>query len=151
MAQKVIHNHSYEHFADLQHSSADFYSTVESLIREYQYPDVTCSVVEFGEDGLLSPKRKYLCVTRRFLTYYVCAAPFGRSFFISWWLGESDDDIFAILKRIPILKWFFPAGKTYYQVDTELIFRNGIEAIVASAVRSLKAEHGYRVDAEIAD
>jgi hypothetical protein len=144
MAQKTIHVHSYEHFADMQHSSADFYLKLEGLIKEYQYPGVLCSYVELPEDGMLSPKRRYFCVTRRFLNYYVCAAPFGRSFFVSWWLGETEDEMTVFLRRIPIIKWFFPTSKTYYQIDTELMFRNAVEAIVKGAVASLKAEHGYR-------
>ncbi|WP_439695168.1 hypothetical protein ACFGVS_19055 [Mucilaginibacter sp. AW1-7] len=145
MAEKVIHSHSYEHFEDMQASSKEFYEKLESQIKEYQFPGVSFSFAEFGEDGPWSPKRTYFCITRRFLSYYVCAAPFGRSFFVSWWLKDSDDSLATVLRRIPIIRWFLSPSKPYYQIDTELIFKSSIDGIIRGAVASLKAEHGYRI------
>ena len=73
-------------------STKEFYQAVSRRIKEMQYP-VSIHTQEFGEDGWLSPRREYLRIVRGELEYYVCAAPFGRSFFISWWLRQPPTPI----------------------------------------------------------
>lgn len=147
MPKPVIHGHSYRHFGDLQMSSKEFYANLEKTIREYQFPNVSCKPVAFWEGGLLSDQREYLRISYLEFRYHVCAAPFGRSFFVSWWLEETEDWLLALLGRIPLIgRLFRPGKKTYYQIDAELIFTESIEALVRAAVASVAAEHGYRAE-----
>ncbi len=147
MPKPVIHGHSYRHFGDLQLSSREFYADLERTIGEYQFPNVTCKQVDFWEGGLLSDRREYLRISHRDLRYHVCAAPFGRSFFVSWWLEETEDWVLALLGRIPLIgRIFRPEKKTYYEIDAELIFTASIEALVVEAVNRVAAEHGYRAE-----
>ncbi|HUP22075.1 MAG TPA: hypothetical protein VNB06_03950 [Thermoanaerobaculia bacterium] len=69
-------------------SSMDFYRAVEEDIAAREIPDVRCSRVEFKESGIGSAGREYLRVERGDLAFDVCAAPFGRGFFFSWWLSR---------------------------------------------------------------
>ncbi|QEC77388.1 hypothetical protein [Mucilaginibacter ginsenosidivorax] len=152
MSKPVTHSHSYQHFEDLQLSAKDFYAALEARIASYQFPDVECRVVERHEDSILSSKRQYLQIEHHYLSYLVCAAPFGRSFFISWYLEQSEDGFTLALRKIPILRWLVPSEKTYYQIDSELMFKNSIENIVKAAVHKLMVEHGYRQpDIELAE
>lgn len=67
-------------------SSMDFYESVEGALRERAVPDLELSRVTHFESGIGSPQREYLRIYRRGLAFDVCAAPFGRGFFFSWWL-----------------------------------------------------------------
>lgn len=141
----TVHSHSYQHFEDLQLSSNDFYSLLEKLIKEYQYPDVVCTRQSQKEGGLLSSKREFLCITRKRHSFFVCASPFGKSFFISWWHQEDANTAANIAG-----KFFGTAvanrmeAKNYYQLDTELMFTQSITAIIKMAVEKVKADHGFR-------
>jgi hypothetical protein len=42
--------------------------------------------VDWSEGGLLSAKREYLRATYGRYSFDICAAPFGKDFFFSWWL-----------------------------------------------------------------
>ncbi|HEY5328107.1 MAG TPA: hypothetical protein VIJ27_13980 [Mucilaginibacter sp.] len=84
----TIHAHQSQHFEDLQMSAREFYALLRGIIEDYQYPDVKCEPVTLSEGGLFSSKREYLRISKSRYHYYVCASPFGKSFFISWWLEE---------------------------------------------------------------
>lgn len=73
---------------NLQTSSLDFYAAVEETLKKRELPNASASRIDWREGGVLSASRKYVRVTRGLHHFDVCAAPFGRGFFISWWLGE---------------------------------------------------------------
>jgi len=152
MSQEIIQSHSYQHFADLQLSANEFYAAVEKLIGEYQYPDVKCKRETLKEAGLFSGKREYLRVSKDADHYYVCASPFGKSFFISWWLKEKEDALKAAADKIPLFGKLISGSnrpKTFYEMDSELMFSNSINAIIKIAVDKVKADHGYKESATL--
>lgn len=145
--ESSIQSHSYQHFQDLQMSSKEFYNTVESMIKELQYPNLMMERVKLSEGGFFSPNREYLKIWNNFYQYYVCAAPYGKSFFISWWLKENENWFVNLLAGIPLLGWLVPKkkSKTFYQMDSELIFSKGIHTLVSQAVEKLTIDKGYTV------
>jgi hypothetical protein len=146
MSQSTVHSHSYQHFEDLQLSAKDFYAMLETFITDYQYPGVVCQCLVLREGGLFSSRREYLCIAKDRYRYYVCASPFGRSFFISWWLKEKEDSYTLFLSRIPFIgKWLVSdiQKKTFYEVDTETMFVQSITSIIKRTVNIVMAEHGF--------
>jgi hypothetical protein len=73
----------------LEASSLEFYRALEEAIARREIPDTERARVDYREAGYLSAKREYLRVTRGAQAVDICAAPFGRGFFVSWWLGEA--------------------------------------------------------------
>jgi hypothetical protein len=143
----TLHSHTYQHFEDLQMSSDEFYTMLEALIKDYKYPDIEVSRRDLKEGGLFSSKRTYLCVTRGYQNFYVCAAPYGRSFFISWWLQEDAHTASNIAEKVPVFGKAIAAkmeSKSFYQIDTELMFLQSISSVVKAAVEKIKADHGFR-------
>jgi hypothetical protein len=74
---------------DFNMSTLDFYRIVEEAVNRRQLPDVTIARTDLHEGGVFSAKREYLVVKRGKLTFAVCAAPFGKGQFFSWWLLET--------------------------------------------------------------
>ena len=147
MSEATTHAHHYQHFEDLQMSSGEFYGRLESLIKDYQYPNVECRRVTLKEDGVFSSSRDYLAISRKLYTYYVCAAPFGRSFFISWWLKESANTAANVAAKVPLIGKAVAQrmeSKSYYALDTELMFTNSIHSLIKSAVDAILIEKGFR-------
>ena len=96
---------------DFNTSGLDFYAQVEEAIRDRDVPDVSFSRTLYREGGINLTKREYLRITRGNVAFDVCAAPYGNSFFFSWWLSRSGPrhpflyiiGFFAIMLVVPSL------------------------------------------------
>jgi hypothetical protein len=150
-SEATVHAHQSEYFEDLQMSAKDFYSLLKDMIVDYQYPDVICAPVTLSESGIFSSRREYLRISKQRYHFYVCAAPFGKSFFISWWLREDAHTTANLAQRFGWLGKKVAArleNKTFYEVDTEKMFTASINSLIKRAVEKVKADKGYRKDIE---
>ena len=119
------------------------------MIEEYRYPDVICTPVTLKEGGIFSSKRDYMRISRQRYHFFVCASPFGRSFFISWWLQEDANKVANAAAKVGMLGRVIAQrmeSKTYYELDTEQMFTSSINAIIKMAIEKVKADKGYRSD-----
>jgi len=73
---------------DFQTSALGFYKEVEEALARREIPDIEISRVDSKEGGVASAKREYLRVRRGQLVFDICASPFGKSYFFSWWLAR---------------------------------------------------------------
>lgn len=83
-------------------SGMEFYAAVEEALKERSIPDIELSRVEWKEGGLATARREYLRVQRSRVAFDVCAAPFGKGFFFSWWLARIPQQ-FGILILVALL------------------------------------------------
>ena len=137
----LVHTHQYYHFEDLQLSSKEFYDVLSELIKERSFPNVTIEIETLQQSGFLSSKRDYLRVRQFELEFYICAAPFGKNFFISYWLKDMPPGC------IDIFQWRvfgYRDRKTFYQIDREVIFRESIKTAVHTAIKSFVQDKGLR-------
>jgi len=140
MATKTVHSHNYQHFENVQLSSQAFYDELITDIDVYQFPNMTYSkaLLKAG-DYAWSGKREYLELTYKDLRFYICAAPFGKNFFVSWWLKESSTAFDRFFNRL-----FGGKEKTFYQIDTEAMFLSSMNAIINRKIEQIKVAHGFR-------
>lgn len=141
--ESSIHRHQLHHFENFQLSSQEFYDDLSKQIEAQQFPDLQVSVVERNTSSLLSHKRLYLKITwKDTSTFYVCAAPFGKNFFISYWLLEIPEDFSDLVMR----KVFgYVPPKTMYLADMETTFKKSIETCVEHSIVSVTTKQGYRI------
>lgn len=146
MAKKVgaILSHWYHHTENMQDSPQRFYTAFEEAIKVRELPDVKLSRTHYREGGLLSAKREYLRVTRRELIFDICAAPFGKGFFISWWLGEP----LGLLQSFPIIGALF-RPVTYFRYDTALMFQESVHSAVLEVIEATTQSKGLRALTEL--
>ena len=148
MARKVtrIISHWYKLIEGMQESPQNVYSQLDQAITKRELPKVKLSRVKHRESGLFSPKRVYFRVRRKELIFDICAAPYAKGFFISWWLGECPAIIWILL-YIPILgplvMWLF-RRETYWRIDTALMFQESIRAAVLEVLDELIKSQGLR-------
>lgn len=64
----------------------EFYTAFEKAVEERKVPQLHSTRVEHKESGLASANREYLRMHRGKHAFDICAAPFGKGFFVSWWL-----------------------------------------------------------------
>jgi len=86
--QAEVLSHWYALIPGFTTSTKDFYEAVEKELKDREVPGLEMSRVEFSEGGLLSGKREYLRMTRERLVFDVCAAPFGKAYFVSCRFAE---------------------------------------------------------------
>lgn len=67
-----------------QTSSDQFYQSIESELETRQVPGLELQRLDYHEGGVLSAKREYLRMRRERLTFDLCSAPFGTSWFFSY-------------------------------------------------------------------
>jgi hypothetical protein len=99
-------------FNNFQASPQEFFTAVEQAISKRSIPDVEISRVEWRESGLASAWREYLRVSRGTFVFDICAAPFGTSFFFSWWFAvgrrSSGAATIAAILLFALLYWYMP-------------------------------------------
>jgi len=151
-SQTTIHQHNYQHFEDLQMSSIAFYTLLKNMITDYRYPNVSCTAVTLKEAGIFSSKREYLRISKQRYSYYVCASPFGKSFFISWWLQEDANTSANIAQKFGWLGRTVAShleSKTFYELDSEAMFTSSITSIIKAAIEKVKLDKGFRQDVPV--
>lgn len=147
----TITAHWFHQFTDLQMSAREFYNGLAAAIKEAQVPDLVVTSIEYQEAGILSSKREYLRVHRNDVVYDICACPFGRGYFISWWRGRPVNAGRDFIAALPFIgkfleRLFYPL--TYYQIDSEEMFNGFIHFHVLSAVDAVVQQKGLRALSE---
>lgn len=140
-------SHWLHDFPGLKFSAMEFYSEVEETLKTREIPGVKASRINLNQTGIFSSKREYLRVVCGVMTFDICAALYGTGFFISWWYGERVGALRSFLYRIPIIGPFFLKAsemKTYYQFDTEAMYREAVRSCLNEAIQKVTTARGIR-------
>jgi hypothetical protein len=143
-------HHSFEN----QHFEAlEFFKAVEEKIKTKDLKDVSVDIVGYNQEGFSFSKRKYLQIRRFDQMILVCASPFGTDYFISWRAGKPLDILDSILPNIPFIGKTLETRihrKTYFQLDTDTMFKDIVHSCILKAIDDLTNTHGMRplTDAE---
>jgi len=141
---KVLSNW-HQLFHRVQFSSQEFYEVLEQVIKEKELQRLRISRTAYSEGGILSPRREYVRVQYKNYFFDICAAPFAKDFFVSWWLSEEGSPITDALKGIPIIRAFVSKReKTFYELDSENIFKELVRGCVSAAIEQMTETKGYR-------
>lgn len=145
--KKTILSHGHKRFETPLFSPQDFYEEVSRVLKQKEMSKASTSRVSYLQGGLFSPRREYLRIAYKGFIYDICAAPFGSGFFISWWLGEMGHPFRDFLQNLPVLgKLFNKREKSFYELDTEIMFKEMATASINEAITSLSNTSGKRVD-----
>jgi hypothetical protein len=148
----LVHSKWQHHFENLQFSTQEFYTLAEQKIKLEDIKGIKTMRITYAEGGIFSSKREYLRISRNELIFDICAAPFGKGFFISWWHGESAGAIKDVLAKIPVIGQYLvnlASLKTYYQLDTEQMFKEVVKSCVLKSIEEISASKGIRGLTEI--
>lgn len=150
-----VFSHWFHLIEGLQVTPSTFYDAVERQIKAREIPNLKVKQVTCHEGGALSAKRIYLRVTRKGVIFDICGAPFAKSFFVSWWLGDKPAGLFKRLffftQYVPILRELF-AGiyqMTYFKIDTMTMFQESVRSAVMEVVNDLSEAQGIKPLSEL--
>lgn len=125
-------------------SASEFYDVVKAGLQERQITHVDVAQESFLEKHIFSAQRMYLRVIQDEYVFYICCAPYGTGTFFSSWLCIKDE---KFINKIPLLSKLMGKdrnNKTFYQMDTEGMFRSSVHTTVIEAVNSLTEAKGKR-------
>lgn len=129
-------------------STQEFYKLLKEDLLSNGIKRVSIKQVSLSEGSVFSSRRTYLRVTWKDYQYDVCAAPFGKGFFISWWLIYQNSIGEIIISKIPfvgnwLVRKLYPV--TYYKVDTASMFMSYAQASVLKVIDEITTNKGTRV------
>jgi hypothetical protein len=132
---------------------SDFYSELEQRLASRQIPKCNITSYEWREGGFFSGSRLYLRVRRQKLLFDICGAPFGTTFFFSWWLSAKRSAFVELLLKIPIVQLLclpFLRPPSFYEIDTAMVYQDTVHGAVLEAVEHLTKAGGLHplTDAE---
>lgn len=127
-------------------SANEFYGLVETTFKEHQIPDAKTERTNHKEGGMFSSSREYFRIKRKDLVFDVCAAPFGRDFFISWWLYETEGLSKQLLKLTSVGSYLVErsAKQTFFQADEETMFLTCAHECILEAIEQMVQSKGVR-------
>jgi hypothetical protein len=102
-------SHWHHSAEDFSVSPLEFYEAVRRELEATRAP-VRFEDVEWSEGSFLSAKRRYLRVEFNRYTFDICAAPFGTSFFFSWWLAQRSSNLALLYGVLGLLAVPFSFG-----------------------------------------
>lgn len=149
--KRNVLSHWHHRFDEHPFSPQEFYTGIKETLTAKEMSQVYLYIVDYAQGGILSPSRKYLRVRYKEFYYDICAAPFAKGFFVSWWLGEIGDPIRDFLINLPAIgKLFVKREKTFFELDTEIMFKEMVTVCVRETLEKLTVSKGLRnlTDAE---
>ncbi|MES1225385.1 MAG: hypothetical protein ABUT20_58430 [Bacteroidota bacterium] len=142
--QEIL-GHSHHRFIEPPFSAQEFYSLLEKTIVASTIPTASVTRITYSEGGILAPNREYLRVKYKEFVFDICAAPFAKGYFVSWWLGETGNSFRDFLRRIPLIgRLFRKRRKTFFELDTEIMFKETIGACIQEAIDAFTEKKGLR-------
>jgi hypothetical protein len=128
-------------------SSDKFYSKVEEIIKSHQMPDTKTQRTKRKEGGMFSASREYLSIRYFDLVFDVCAAPFGKDFFVSWWLYETESAMRSFLKLTKVGEYLSEraAKRSLFEADEESMFRECVHQCILELIDSVTEQKGTRL------
>lgn len=137
-------NHLLDNF---EFSSEEFYKRLKQNLHSHGIKEIDTYIVYLKQGGIFSKRRKYLRVNWKGFQYDICAAPFGKGFFVSWWLLYNHSVLKIIASRIPFIgnwlvrKWF---PITYYKVDSASMFMTYCHQSVLQVIDDITNDKGVK-------
>jgi len=146
-----VFSHWHQTIEEMTFTPQEFYTAIENQVVPHEIPGVKLEEVTHRERfGPLANRRIYLRISRKGMIFDICGAPFGKGFFVSWWLGEKPA---SLLQRIGIFLSYIPIigdpflgvrEQTYFQVDSMLMFRDLVQAAVVGVLDEQAEAQGIR-------
>ncbi len=132
---------------DLQFSTQEFYELLKKELHSNNIKSIETYTVSLPEGSIGSPKRRYLEVEWKNYKYHICGAPFGKGFFVSWWLFRTGSVGQIIVSKIPVIGLWLSRQlyrETYYKTDTASMFMTYCHKSVQNVIDSITKEKGLR-------
>ncbi|WP_299223126.1 hypothetical protein [uncultured Psychroserpens sp.] len=148
---KYYHSNWNTLIEDFNYSTEDFYQLFKKELLSQGVSGINANDVSLYEGSMFSQRRRYIRVKWKEYQYDICAAPFGKGFFVSWWLLYKNSVLQIIISKIPFIggwltRKLFPV--TYYKIDTASMFMTYAQSSVLKVIDEITKDKGIRAISE---
>lgn len=141
----TVQSHGHHLFDTAPCSPLELYQLLAKEIRHKEIASLSITTVVYPEGGVFSANREYLRVSFRHYVFDICAAPFAKGFFISWWQGTLSDPLRDFLINLPFIGSIFrQRNKTFFEMDVETMFKESVSKVVTKVVAEVQEAKGIR-------
>lgn len=143
-------NHILAHFGHafpfLTLSAKQFYTDLEEVIKQHEFPDLKIERTLNKEGGAFSANREYLRIRFHDLVFEICGMQFGKDFCITSWLYETEGTLRQLLKFTKAGDYLTERAKkkTFYEADQEAMFKYCIHNSLLEVIDNLTKANGLR-------
>ena len=146
-SKESIHSNWNNLIDDFDFPTVKFYNLLTEELKSQGIDKIKIETVSLSEGGMFSSNRKYLRLSWKEYQYNMCAAPFGKGFFISWWLIMRQAPAEMVIEKIPIIggwlvRKMYPI--TYYKIDTASMFMTYAHQAVMNVIDQITKDKGTR-------
>lgn len=129
--------------SDFHYTSDAFYTKLSERIVAMNLPKVSTPVVSASTQDWTFTKRKYLVVERGGVRFDICAAPFGTTYFFSYWQTEQLSFFRIVMSRFPGTSYFSKL-RSFYSHDTRSMFAAAIHDAIVQTIDEVTSEQNHR-------
>lgn len=140
----TTHSRTQQAFDNFKFEPDEFYELVKEEIELRQIEGVEFFNISHPETNLLGSRRKYLRIRIDNMQFDVCAAHYGRGSYVSWYFASSIGVLRMFLNKWQYMNELMDK-KTYYQLDTEGMVKQFVDAALNQAIERLIANKGVRL------
>jgi len=144
---KDYHSHWNTLLDNFSYSTEEFYNLLKEELSSHGIKEMSMVHKSLNEDNMGFSKRRYLRVSWKDYEYYICAAPFGKGFFVSWHLIYKDSPFQVFIAKIPFVGTWL-ADKlyhiTFYKRDTASMFMTYAQQSVLKVIDDITKNKGIR-------
>lgn len=147
-SEKDFHSNWNTLLDNFSHSTEDFYELLKQELSNRGIKNLRIINKSLNQDSIGYVKRKYLLITWKDYDYYVCAASFGKGFFVSWHLVYKDSPFQMFIAKTPFIgNWLVDKlfAMTFYQRDTASMFMTYTHQSVLKVIENITKEQGVRL------
>jgi hypothetical protein len=145
-----IQSHGHRLFEHFPCSPQELYEVIEQEVLQREIDGVSLKSVYYAEGGVFSPNREYLRISFGKYVFDICAAPFAKQLFVSWWQGVLSDPIRDFLLNLPFIgKIFRERQKTFFELDQEIMFKETVSKILSKVIGEVSEAKGVRITDEL--
>ena len=151
-SKESVHSNWNTLIDDFDFSSKEFYNLLNTELKSQGIDKIKVETAMLSEGSMFSSSREYLRLTWKEYQYDICGAPFGKGFFVSWWLIMKQAPAEMFIAKIPVIGgWlaqkFYPI--TYYKIDTASMFMTYAHQAVMNVIDQITSDKGVKKLSEL--
>lgn len=146
---KQYHSHWSVMLSDFTFPVDEFYSLVKEELKRQGIDNVSFESKNIRDGGGISNQREYLRIKWGEYYYDLGAMPFGKGFYISWWLIYANSIGKIIIDKIPFIGGWLASKLfrvTYYKVNSASAFMTLAHASVVKVIKDITEAKASTVD-----
>lgn len=148
----TIYSQYFHLYEGLSYAASPFFNAVEEEIKAREMPErIRFKRIRLWEGSIWSPRRLYMKIRRKGFVIYLCGAPYGKSYFFSYYVARTRNPLVTLLYKLlsltPLIGQTLAKQidfNTFYRFDTAQAFSISMHQSIQNVIKAITEEKGLR-------